>query len=859
MNKPLLTERLTKIFIFSFVSEKSLTGILIKVCMFLRSPLISVRRTTREILREIMKVVGSEHLETLLSHMHSMLTKGFQVHVLTITVHYVLNEMKSTLRNGIIDKSLQCVLDVCLRDIFGQTGEEKQISKIGKHTPEAKPHNKSFLTLEICASNISESCLLDLIIPFKDQLASSQSKKIVVRVQECFQKIIAGLTANKQLSIESMMVFIHGIVSESIPDLLPKEQKKKMDAETFNKKNRVPDDCYIIPTDPAAGGRSNAVRKVVVTNTRANAHVLIELGLQLLQTILQRGKLLKITNYNQFVDPFVPILFDSLKSMHVRVTTFALQSLSSMIRKEIESKKLNELIPKIVEQIFIIFHQYVAANTDMLNENFELVQSAFKMIVNLLNCLPNYEMELEQQKAFLFYAEQYLNVGDPKKQKISFSILKAIIGRQLKVPQLNEVMIQVARLAIQSESDVTRQKSKGVIVNYLMDYPLGKKVDQFVELLIANLNYELQSGREAAINILHSMIKRFPVKYLDRQCGLLFISGGTRLINDDSTECRRQVADFIETLLSRIEINRRDELFTTVLRILSDNKPSHREMGALLCTRFVNVEKQKFANRLEKVLPKLVTAVTMSRSGVTNDAPGQFVRSVKGAIKKVENESDDEYDDEMNADEEDDDQEQERQRAIDHQLIQVQNTLQNILDRFVSTLLERHSEFLDEIAYESQKLLAYDHVWVRLNALKALQVILTNINAEEISNRLCGNDSSKSQPLQYLYSDPEKEIKSLALDLCAQLLPGETEQEMADVVTTDLLFIANMLKEIPFGNTKTDENENDDEDETQSVKKKLNIAWLLRRMRYVIHAEVAKASQSIVLVSKLFFSIQCII
>lgn len=827
-------EVLSELQLFSSSSaEQMLTGILIKVCMFLRSPLISVRRTTREILRDIMNVVGSAHLETLLSHMHTMLTKGFQVHVLTITVHFILNELKTTLKAGIMDKSLQCVLDVCLRDIFGQTGEEKLVTKIGRHTPEAKPHNKSFQTLEICAANITESCLLDLIIPFKDQLASSQTKKVVVRVQECFQKMIAGLTANKQIPIESMMVFIHGVVSESIPDLLPKEARPRQSEEQLRKKGRAKEDCFIIPSDPAASGRTGAVKKVVVTNARANAHVLIELGLQLLQTTLHRGKLLRI-NYQPFVDPFAPILFDSLKSMHVRVTTFALQSLSTMLRKEVKSKQVNATLPKIVEQIFIIFHQYVAANTDMSSDNFELVQSAFKMVVSILHCLPEYTMEPEQLKILLFYAEQYLNVGDPKKQKISFSLLKAIIGRQLVIPQLSEVMMQVARLSIQSDSDLTRQKSRGLIVNYLMDYPLGKKVDAFVEFLVTNLNYELQSGRETAIHILHSIAKRFPVKYLDKQCGLLFVSAGTRLINDDSTECRRQVAELIETLLARVEVNRRDELFNVVITMLSDERrPSHREMGAVLCTRFVHVEKHKFEVRLEKVLPKLISTIAVSRSGgVASSATGKFVRAAKPAEDEEEAAEDDG-----------------NQRAVDHQLIQIQNTLLSILERYTATLLANHSEYVDELAYESQKLLAYEHVWVRLNALKALQTILSHLDSERIGDQLCGGERSDAPVCQYLTANPEQEVKSLALDLCAQLLPGETEEEMAEAVITNLLFIANMLKDVPFGNTRSEENEPEEEDETQNAKRKLNLAWLLRRMRYVIHAEVAKAPQNIVLVS----------
>lgn len=221
--------------------------------MFLKSPLISVRMTTRDILKNIMITVGAEHLETLLEHMTSLLTRGFQVHVLTITVHSLLDALKTSLKNGIMDKCLQYVLRVCMSDIFGKTGEEKLVTKIGKHTPEAKPHNKSFLTLGICATNLTKACLLDLIIPLKEQLNRSQSKKNVVRVQECFQKIVAGLLVNKQISIETMLMFIYGVISESIPDLMPNVQNPTKQEKSKTKLQKP--DCFIIPKDPVVEGK----------------------------------------------------------------------------------------------------------------------------------------------------------------------------------------------------------------------------------------------------------------------------------------------------------------------------------------------------------------------------------------------------------------------------------------------------------------------------------------------------------------------------------------------------------------------------------------------------------------------------
>lgn len=793
--------------------------------------------TTRDILKNIMLTVGAQHLETLLGHMTSLLTRGFQVHVLTITVYSLLDALKTSLKNGIMDKCLQYVLKVCLSDIFGQTGEEKLVTKIGKHTPEAKPHNKSFLSLGICATNITQSCLLDLLVPLKEQINKSQSKKNVIRVQECFQKIVAGLNINKQISIETLLMFIYGVISESIPDLMPNIKKPKMTESEKSKIRKQKPDCFIIPKDPAIDGRSNAVKNIVVTNVRANAHVLIEFGLELLQLTLKRGKLLNI-NYQPFIDPIVSILNDSIGSSHVRVTTFALKCISTMISKQMTLSRLHEFIPSIVQKIFEILHKYVAANTDMLNENFLLVQSSFKTIVNILRCTPSttFELSEDQLKTLLFYVEQYLNVSETTKQTISFSLLKVIISRRLVTKELNNILMQVGRLAIQSDSGVARGESKGILVNYLMEYPLGKKVEGFIEFFISNLNYDLQSGRESAICILHSIIKRFPPKYLNRKAALIFIACGSRLINDESSECRENVANCLETLLTRIDASQRDELFTILLTLLNDEKTSHQEMAALLCTRFINAEKQKFNARIEKIIPILVNTLCAGSAG-------KFVRNRN---INIEQNSDDESDNENGNIEE-------NQRMLDHQTIQLQNTLLKILETYDNVIVQQ-PQHIDQLAYESQKLLAHEHNWVRLNALKTLQIIIKHINPDDI-NDIFANGECESAHLSYIYADPEQELKSLTLDLCAQLIPAQTDSEMASEVTKILLFVANMLKGIRFEQPFEADNQEDEEDAEFAEskfksKRMLNLPWLLRRLRYVIHAEVAKAPQSIILVKR---------
>lgn len=291
-------------FEFEFLfSEHSIRGIFIKVCLFLKSPLKSVRLYTRNILKNIIENVGTKYLGQLLSHMTSMLTRGFQVHVLTVTMYGVLDSLKHKFKAGEMDSVLQSILSVCLEDIFGQASEEKEVKKIAGRTPEAKPSTSSFKLLNIAAVNISESCMLDLLVPLKTYLLKSQSKKVVTKVQNCCQTIAGGLVQNKNISLESLLMFIYGTSSESIPDLLPTPAKPVPTQSEKEKKSRARTDCLLLPEQPK--GRTGAVAKAVVTNVRANAHVMIEFGLTMLQIILKRAKLMKI-NYELYINPIVP-------------------------------------------------------------------------------------------------------------------------------------------------------------------------------------------------------------------------------------------------------------------------------------------------------------------------------------------------------------------------------------------------------------------------------------------------------------------------------------------------------------------------------------------------------------------------
>lgn len=491
-----------------------------------------------------------------------------------------------------------------------------------------------------------------------------------------------------------------------------------------------------------------------------------------------------------------------------------------MWNKAMELQKLNELTPPIVEVIFKILHKYATPGMATVNENFRLIKNAFGAMVAVIRNNEHFTVTEDQLKTLLVYIDQ--NIGDSSNQVHGFTMLKVVLDRQLVVAEIHEIMRRISEMAITSESTITRTEAKRLLINYLMNYPLGKKIDGYFNLFVSNLNYETISGRDAAIQILHKIVNRFPQDIIHKKSSFLFVWLGTRLVNDESPECRQSAAACIESLISKCDETHQDLLFAVVLEMLQDSKNAHIELAAMLCSRFIAVEKSKFAKRIEKVLPLLIGTLPLSK----HKGPGQYVL-LRNADK---NESDDEVDEDRA-----EFKQNQRERSKDHQIIQVTNAILKILESYPNSM-QNFAECIDQLAYESQQLLAYEHVWVRINAAKILGFILGQIDVAQLKLAFSTNDTEEPDR-HYLFKNPFAELKSLCLDLCAQLVPEATDEDMADEAVKNLLYVANMIKDVSL------------EKESAVESKIINLYWLIRRMRYVVHAEVAKTPHITVLVS----------
>ncbi|XP_072378550.1 small subunit processome component 20 homolog [Diabrotica undecimpunctata] len=773
------------------ILEQNLPGVFMKACTFLKSHLESVRKVAKETLQKIMITLGPKYLSLLIGEMTPLLGKGFQVHVLVFTIHGVLSCLKEYYKPSDLDQILLTVLDFCTTDIFGTLSEEKEVAKIAVKVAEAR-HSKSYDTLQILAQFITESCLLDLMLPIKKVLEKSHSFKTAHKAQEALRYIALGLVDNTFVPIESLLKFAYGTSSKSIPQLIPKGPAKKTEKEV-EKMRREREDCFII--QKIAGNRDLYRLQNVKTSIKTNAHILVEFGLRLCFVMLKREKV-RDESYKMFIDPFINVFKNCLKSKHIKLSSLTLQSLIWVMKYDLPSLKLH--IKSIVKEIFAILHKYASAGLSK-GDNFDLVVAAFKAMAVLVREVKYHSIDTNQLKILLLYVEQ--DIHDYERQATAFNLLKAILSRKIDAPELSDVMQKVAELSIVSEMDHVRAQSRAVFHQYLMDYPLGNTLEKHLGFYISQLGYELRFGRESAIEMIMTLINSFPLEVLKSHSATLLVTLGARLINDEEPECRKRVAECISAMLRKLLKSDRDPLFEIVTTWLKDKNVNHRRLAAQICGIFVTIEKSSFETRLSSV-----TSLLLKQFGIDN-TPGRLVRINKKEETFTE----------------------EQQRSKDHHLFQVLQLLLKLSANCPS--LFKDTNLIENLTVHIQTLLAYPHDWVRLGSAQFLGYVLAHLDIDHIRELLMSDTSDESG---YLCSDPTNAVKSLTLDLCDQLQPKNVKSDLAEQVVKNLVFIAKLLQNLPVSESKP------------------NLLWLTKRMRKIVNTEIVENAVSTTLRTEVF-------
>ncbi|KAJ9589485.1 hypothetical protein L9F63_017302 [Diploptera punctata] len=598
--------------------------------------------------------------------------------------------------------------------------------------------------------------------------------------------------------MDSLLVFVYGIASESIPDLIAVNKKEVVTSAQKEFLARKQSDTFIIPAAPRNRMGANVTARI---SAKTNAHILVEFGLQLFHIILKREKL-RTGDFRSYIDPVVPILCDCLKAQHVKLTTIALKCMSWILKMDLPSLKEN--IRNISISLFKLLHKYASAGLSK-GDNFDLVVAAFKVVAVVVRDVEYYTVDEDQMKALLLYAEQ--DMHDFNRQATAFALLKAVISRKLAT-------------------------STTGFSSFPYGLSSGQEIRTAYRIYVSQLDYKVQSGRESALEMILSIIKSFPEDVLKEQAGLLYVTLGARLVNDDSPDCRKMVAHCIKCLLEQLDKNSRDQLFDITVKWFREVKVEHRRLSAQLCGIFITIEKSDFVDRLDILFPVILNQFN-PRCG--DDQPGKFVRAAPPSDI-----SDTEKD----------------ERIKDHHLFQVLQLILKLCTCCPDILKEpRWQDDVDIVTENCQVLLAHPHEWVRLAAAQVLGYVFSSLDANKVAKLALSTDEKPSRSeCGYFYTDLKFKLKSLILDLCAQLQPADISASLIEqvrkiydkTVVKNLVFLGRILRRISLtGKNDADvEEQSDDESEGQI---KLSLLWMIQRMRRIANVEMIQTPNSTVM------------
>ena len=175
------------------------------------------------------------------------------------------------------------------------------------------------------------------------------------------------------------------------------------------------------------------------------------------------------------------------------------------------------------------------------------------------------------------------NIEVESKQLAMFALLKVLVHRQLVCPSMYDLMVKVSKQLFTSSRPQVRRSLRQALVHFLLHYPISNnRLEQHVSLIMSNLDFAVEDGRLAGLDMVRTILNRFPVEVIDALKDLCYFPLVLRLVNEENSKCKAIVADVLAALLVKVQASSFQQFFTLAsswIRLDKAEEPQLRLAG----------------------------------------------------------------------------------------------------------------------------------------------------------------------------------------------------------------------------------------------------------------------------------------
>jgi U3 small nucleolar RNA-associated protein 20 len=562
---------------------QKIPGVLTDICHILRSKALESREMARDTLSKMTSLLGPSYLGFVLKELRGALTAGYQLHVLSYTMHTILVAVIPQFQPGDIDYCLDDIMAIIMDDIFGVIGQEKDAEEYTSKTKEVKS-SKSQDSMELIARTASINRLGELISPLRSLLLEKLDLRMVRKIDELLSRITNGLLGNSAAASRNTLVFCYEVVQQVYASQKT-ETHSKMDPRTRR---------YLIQKGAKRTGERSTTSKYT--------YKLVRFAIDVLRAVFKKHDSLRNASN---ITGFIPILGDAVieGEEEVKIATFKLLNVLTKVPfKTDDASKLYKVAAKEATKCISTSSSFAG----------DIAQASLKLMSVILR--DRRDVIVKDAAVDMLLGKLKDDLTEPLYRHIIFNFLRSVLDRRIETAVVYDTLDYVGSVMITNDDKDTRDLARGAFFQFLRDYPQKKnRWAKQLSFIVANLKYEREGGRLSVMEVIHLLLMKSADDFVQEVAANCFIPLILVLANDESEKCRLAAAELIKEIFRKADKERTSKFLALARNWLEqDDNPAVLQLAIQSFALYFEARESSSRDKkdVDRLLVALVTVLS---------------------------------------------------------------------------------------------------------------------------------------------------------------------------------------------------------------------------------------------------------